>query len=145
MRAELHFFSGLSFSGNRETVRVFVGGRRQGSAVDGAAMKSMGVIAPIGTRVVLVTSEADEGWEQHPWRAVVLVAGSTFKSRDGRDGVQVPDLDWMDAPGARRSDPDFQAGFPQVEALAKGVGWTYGRSDGPLKGRIRAIRMDLVT
>jgi hypothetical protein len=147
VRAELAFFTGLAFAGNRDSVRVFVGGRQQGPKIDGSRVKSCGIIAPIGTRVVLSASDRDEGWEEEPWRAVVLVAGSTFKMKDGRDVVQLPDLDLMDAPSAKRSDPDFTSGFPQAATLADGVGWTYGRADfhRPLKCNLKTVRLDLVT
>jgi hypothetical protein len=146
VRAELAFFTGLAFAGNRDSVRVFVGGRRQGPEIDGSRVKSCGIIAPLGTRLVLSASDLDEGWEEQPWRAVVLAAGSTFKMKDGRDAVQLPDLDLMDEPGSKRSDPDFMSGFPQVATLKEGTGWTYGRADfhHPLKGNVRTVRLDLV-
>jgi hypothetical protein len=146
VRAELSFFTGLAFAGNRDNVRIFVGGRKQGPEIDGSRVKSCGIIAPVGTRLVLSASDLDEGWEDHPWRAVVLLAGSTFKMKDGRDAVQLPDLDLMDPPGAKRSDPDFGAGFPQAPNLHEGSGWTYGKADfhRPLKCNLRTIRLDLV-
>jgi hypothetical protein len=146
VRAELSFFTGLAFSGNRENVRIFVGGRKQGPDIDGTRVKSCGIIAPIGTRLVLCASDLDEGWEEHPWRAVVLVEGSTLKMRDGRDAVQLPDLDLMDEPGAKRSDPDFTSGFPQVTRLRDGTGWTYGLASfhHPLKCNLKTVRLDLV-
>ncbi len=146
VRAEVSFFTGLAFSGNRDNVRIFVGGRKQGKEVDGTRVKSCGIIAPIGTRLVLCASDLDEGWEDEPWRAVVLTAGFTFKMKDGRDAVQLPDLDLMDEPGSKRSDPDFTAGFPQAATLEEGVGWTYGNASfhRPLKCNLRTVRLDLV-
>ena len=146
VRAELSFFTGLAFSGNRDNVRIFVGGRKQGAKIDGSRVKSCGIIAPHGTRLVLCSSELDEGWEEHPWRAVLLQAGSTFKMKDGRDAVQLPDLDLMDEPNSKRSDPDFTSGFPQAATLKDGVGWTFGNSSfhHPLKCNLKVVRLDVI-
>jgi hypothetical protein len=146
VRAEIHFFTGLSFSGNRDVVRIFVGGRKQGPEIDGSRVKSVGVSGPVGTRLVLCASDADEGWEQHPWRAVVLVTGSTFRFSAGGPAVQVPDLDRYDRFDAPRTDPDAMEGLTHANDLSEASGWTYGRLSfkEPLKGNVRQVRLDLV-
>jgi len=142
---EVLFFTGLNFSGQRAIVRFFPGGRRQGDDVDGARVKSFGIIAQPGLRVTLATASSDEDWEDLTWRAVTIVEGSTFTSQSGKPAVQIPDLDVMDAPDARRTDLEFQVGYPQVKRLVDGRGWTYGhRGTSDLKGNLRTIRVDVV-
>jgi hypothetical protein len=147
VRCELHFFTGLGFSGVRETVRVFVGGRKQGKDPDGSRVKSMGIVAPIGTRLVICASDADEGWENQPWRAVVLRKGNVFRSKSGGDAVQIPDLDQVDRWDAVRPDPDSMMGLQMANALSEGSDWTFGRQDfsRPLKCNVRQIRLDLIS
>lgn len=146
VRAELHFFTGLNFSGQRSTALIFHDGRRQGDEVDGSRVKSCGIIAPFGTRLTLVTAAGEDTWEDMPWRAIVVLDGSTFPSQNGRPAVQVPDIDRMDPPTARRTDLELQVGFPLVQRLAEGTGWTYGRTlpNLPLKCNLRAIRLDVL-
>jgi hypothetical protein len=146
VRAELHFFTGVNFSGNRDVVRIFVGGRRQGPEIDGDRVKSVGMSGPIGTRLVLCRSDAEEGWESEPWRAIVLVQGSTFRFGPGVPAVQVPDLDQVDRFDAKRTDPDAMEALPIAASLSEGVGWTYGRLSfrDLLKGHVRRVRVDLV-
>ncbi len=145
-RAELHFFTGVNFSGMRSTALIFHDGRRQGDEVDGSRIKSYGIIAQHGTRITLATAAAYEGWEDMPWRSVVVLAGSCFTSQKGNPAVQVPDADVMDKWDATRTLPEGFVGFPEVARLGEGVGWTYGRSHPnlPLKGNVRVIRIDRV-
>ena len=145
VRAHIVGFSGLNFSGERWEVDIWpLGGRKKGQDIDGSRLKSIGIIAPIGTRMVLMTGTGDEGWDERPWRCLQIVEGSTFTARDGkRVGVQVPDLDRMDPPGAQYLDPDVEQGYPQVERLDEGAGWTFGRTGFlDLKTHIRCIRVE---
>lgn len=146
VRAELHFFTGLNFSGQRSSCLIFHDGRRQGDDVDGMRVKSCGIIAPYGTRLTLVTAASPETWQELPWRAIVVLDGTSFTSRSGKPAVQVPDLDTMDAPDANRTDLETHVGFPLVERLEQGAGWTFGRTlpNLPLKCNLRAIRLDRV-
>lgn len=146
VRAEIHFFTGVNFSGNRDVVRIFVGGRQQGPRIDGSRVKSIGMSGPIGTRVVLCRSELDEGWEEHPWRAIVIASGNTFRMSHGGTAVQVPDLDRYDRWDAQRTDPDGVEGLPMATGLADGNGWTYGRLSFTdlLKGNVKRVWIDTV-
>ena len=143
--AEVRLFTGLNFSGERFHVNI-MRGRIQGGPheIDGERIKSMGVIAPFGTRVVLMAAASPTGWQALAWRAIDVIEGHTFESQSGRPAIQVPDIDVMDDPSAVRTDPDFQAGYPHAEDL-NADGWTYGRSTGlPLKGGLRAIRVERI-
>lgn len=140
---EVLFFTGLNFSGQRSKVRFFPGGRRQGDEVDGERIKSFGIIAGYGLRVTLVTARGEVGWEDHTWRAVTLIEGSTFESQAGKPAIQVPDLDVMDAFDARRTDLDNRKGYPCVARPEDGEGWTFGnRGTSDLKCNIRTIRVE---
>ncbi len=145
VRAQIVGFSGINFSGERWEVEIWPFGGRQGDEIDGRRLKSIGMIAPIGVRLVLITAASVEGWEELPWRCIQVIPGHTFDSMDGkRVGVQVPDLDRMDPPHVRRiMDPDTAALYPDATGLDDGKGWTFGRSGGiELKGNIRAIKIE---
>ncbi len=144
--AEVRLFTGLNFSGERLHVPI-MRGRIQGGPyeIDGARIKSMGVIAPYGTRVVLVSAASPAGWQALAWRAIDVVEGHTFESLSGRPAIQVPDIDVMDAPDAVRTDPDFRSSYPHADDLGLGSGWTYGRTTVlPLKGSLRAIKVQRI-
>ena len=145
MRAELVGFTGINFSGQRMQVDLWPSGSRKGE-IDGTRLKSIGLIAPVGTRVVLRSSKADEGWEDYPWRALEVREGSTFTSRDGRRvGVQIPDLDFVDPPHAIRTDPHTSATYRTVSSVEDHPDWTYGRvGHTSLKERVRSIVVDWV-
>jgi hypothetical protein len=140
LRVDLVAFSGLNLSGERRVVEVHAVGGRKGDLEPGD-LRSLAFLAPVGTRLVLATSEDPDAWEAHPWRCVRVLAGAHALTKDGRPVVRVPDLDWLDAYDSHRTDPDFQATFDEAPSLASGVGWTFGRP-GPLKGHIRWIRID---
>lgn len=145
MRVDLVCFSGLNLSGERRIVDVHAVGGRQGADVAPEDLKSLVLLGEVGTRVVLKTSAAED-WESYPWRAVVITRGHHYRTKEGEVGVRIPDLEWLDAPDARRTDPDMQESFPHADTLAEGSAsgeWTYGRS-GSLKGRIKAIAIDRV-
>jgi hypothetical protein len=145
MRAEIVGFTGINFSGQRMTVEIWPSGSVQGE-LDGERMKSIGIIAPVGTRITLRTSTSEEGWLRYPWRSVEVREGCTFEARDGkRVGVQVPDLDHKDDPFAIRSNPLLAAGFQQVSSLDERPDWTYGlRGQGTFRGKVRVIEIDWV-
>lgn len=140
---EALFFTGINFSGQRARVRFFPGGRMQGDEIDGTRVKSFGIIASYGLRVTLCTARGDVGWEDHTWRAVTLVEGSTFESMSGKPAIQVPDLDVMDAFDARRTDLELRRGYPEVDLPEQGEGWTFGYRGGlDLKCNVKTIRVE---
>ena len=145
VRAHIVGFTGVNFSGERWEVDIWpLGGRKEGQDIDGTRLKSIGIIAPLRTRMILMTANGTDGWEDRPWRCVQVLDGSTFTARDGkRVGVQIPDLDRMDKPGSLYLDPDIHQGYPQVERLEDGTGWTFGRTGHlDLKTHIRCIRVE---
>lgn len=145
MRAHIVGFTGVNFSGVRMEVDIWPSGSRKGE-IDGSRIKCIGIIAPVGTRLVLRQSTAETGWEDYGWRAIEIREGFTFESRDGkRVGVQVPELDVMDRPGALYTDTEFPQGYVQSNGLDERPSWTYGRSaTTPLRERIRCIMVDWV-
>jgi hypothetical protein len=141
--ALLHLFSGVNFSGTRYTVRILRGGRVQGPDVPVGVIQSGGLIADHGIRLTFITARQKPGWEDEPWRAVVVTEADCFPSMSGHPAVQVPDLDQMDPPDAIRTDDLVDSGFPLVDRLEDGVGWTFGRvGRHPIKRRVHAIRLD---
>jgi hypothetical protein len=144
MRAWIVGFTGINFSGSRMEVDIWPSGFRKGD-IEGERMKSIGIMAPVNTRLILRASVSDS-WQKYPWRAIEIREGQTFTSRDGRRvGAQIPDLDLLDQPGALRTDPDFAEQFAQVATLEDRTAWTYGHSSStPLKGRVRCIMVDWV-
>ena len=142
LRFDLVAFSGLNLSGERRIVEVHALGGRQGD-LRPEDLKSCAIIGPIGLRVVFATSEDPDTWMQRPWRCVKLRAGSTFQTKEGRPCVRVPDLDWLDAFDARRTDPELQCSFDEATGLDT-PGWTFGVSGNtPIKANVRFIRVDL--
>lgn len=146
VRVLIHAFTGLNFSGMRVSVDIWPkGGRQPGEDIDGSRLKSIGMIAPIGTRVILCASASEEGWEQSPWRAFEIREGFTFAALNGQPAVQIPDIDFFDPPASKRNDTDFQTSYPNVESPAERPSWTYGRVGmGSLKCNVRQIRVDRV-
>lgn len=145
VRAHIVGFSGINFSGERWEVDIWPFGGRQGMEIDGSRLKSIGIIAPVGTRLILMTSGQADGWVDVPWRCVQILPGQTFEAMDGkRVGVQVPDLDRMDPPHVRRiMDPDTASEYPHVERFEDGRGWTFGRvGRTELKCNVRSIRVE---
>jgi len=143
VRGEVLFFTGLNFSGQRTIIRLLPGNRWQGDPIDGKRIKSFGIIAPYGMRVTLATARSDLDWEALTWRSVTVLEDHTFTSQQGKPAVQIPDLDVMDAFDARRTDDSRRVGYPQVESLAEGEGWTYGyRGGSDLKCNVGTIRVD---
>ena len=145
MRAEIVGFTGINFSGQRMTVEIWPSGSVQGE-LDGERMKSIGMIAPVGTRMILRTSTSEDGWMRYPWRALEVREGRTFEARDGkRVGVQIPDLDIKDDPFAIRTNPLLASRFQQVSSLEERPDWTYGMSGaGTFKEKVRVIEIDWV-
>lgn len=146
VRVLIHAFTGINFSGQRVSIDIWpTGGRQAGDEIDGTRLKSIGMIAPFGTRVILCASASDEGWERLPWRAFEIREGFTFASQSGQPAVQLPDIDFVDPPGALRTDPDFHATYPHVEDPTERPSWTYGRvGHSGLKCNVRQIRVDRV-
>ena len=109
IRVDIYCFSGINFSGTRKLVRFVAKGGRQGPEILPADIRSVAIAGPERTRVTFIGTELEEGWEQsHSWRAIEIRKGHTFTTKDGEIAVQIPDLDWLTPPAARRSDPDFE-------------------------------------
>ena len=142
LRADLVCYAGLNLSGERRVVDIHVVSGRQGADVPTAELRSLAFIAPLGTRLILKTTE-DDDWESQPWRCIRIMKGFSFKTQEGNYGVRIPDLEYLDKPDARRNDPDWQESYPIVEKLSEGTGWTFGR-EGDLKGKVRKITIDKV-
>jgi hypothetical protein len=127
-RLDIHVFSGINFSGERRVTSIHPAGGRQGNALNNFAFRSIAISGPIGTTLVMCTSVLDIGWEARPWRAIRVIKGEGFKTKEGKIAVRAPELDWFDASNAHRTDPDFQQTFPQVTKFEDGTGWSFGRS-----------------
>lgn len=144
MRCDLVAFTGVNFSGRRSVVEIFPSGKK--GDLEGDAIQSLYIMAPLGTRIVLIASASESDWEQHTWRAIELRKGSAFKSKQGLPAVRLPDLDLMTKPNAERSDPDREESYPLAATLAEGKDWTYGRVGmQDLKNHIQAIRIEKVS
>ena len=137
MRCDLVGFTKPGFAGTRHVAQIFPSGR-QGDLPD--ALSSLIVVGPIGTRVVLLTSQVGD-YSAAPWRCIELKKGKAFLTKDGRPGVRVPDLDLLDAPDANRTDPDFEQTYDIVQRLEDGLTWTFGRP-GSIKERVVLIRVE---
>ncbi len=140
-RCDLLVFSGINLAGRRQIARVHPYGGLQGDTLDEGTFQSLIVVAPIGTRVTLMTTVAEEGWEERPWRTIEITREDAFRTKEGKWAVRVPQLNCLDAPNAQRTDPDFEIGFPQADDVESGTGWTYGRGGG-VAGQVRAIKVD---
>lgn len=141
-RVDIVAFAGLNLAGERSVVEIHPVGGRQGD-VASDYLKSLVVIGPVGTRVVLMTSADPDNWKNHPWRCVEVKAGKLFTTKEGKTGVRVPDLDWLDAPDARRTDSELESSFEEASDLGGSKEWTYGRP-GSIKGRVKAIRVEKI-
>lgn len=144
IRVDIHCFSGINYSGTRKIVRFVAKGGRQGPEIGPEDIRSVAIAGPFRTRVTFIGTELEEGWEKtHSWRAVEIREGKTFTTKEGQIAVQIPDIDWLNAPNARRSDPDFEESPPWSEGLEDRPDWTYGAAhSGSLKGAVHAIRVE---
>jgi len=144
IRCDIHCYSGINFSGNRKIIRFFGKGGRQGPELYPGDIRSVGIVAPYRTRVTFITTELEKGWEgSHSWRAIEIREGKTFTTKDGGIAVQIPDIDWLDKPNARRSDPDYQECYAHADSRDDRPAWTYGRSTGAeIKGNVHAILVE---
>jgi hypothetical protein len=143
VRCDFVSYSGINLTGVRYIVRVHATGSRKGTFRTDQ-LKSIVVMGPIGTRVILATWPERENWQNYPWRCVRMLAGQRFRNPEGNEGVRIPDLDWLDPFDAKRVNANMQESFPQVERLEDGKGFTFGRTRGTLrdcelKDNIRAI------
>ena len=137
VRCDMVSYGGINLTGPRLVVRIHPTGARKGT-FQTDKLRSIVVLAPVGTRVILATSAEPEGWQDEPWRCIRMVAGSMFTNEQGQSGVRVPDLEWMDPPEAKRTSEGLQMGFPQVASVAEGTGYTFGHGSG-IGGNVRAI------
>lgn len=140
LRADLVCYAGINLSGERRVVDIHVVSGRQGGDVPTAELKSLALIAPLGTRMILKTWDGED-WEAHPWRCIRIVKGHCFRNKEGNFVVRVPDLETLDKPDAQRTDPEREESYPLVEKLSEGTGWTFGR-EGDLKGRVKVIAIE---
>lgn len=142
VRADILTFTGLNFSGVRSVTRVTPNGVF-GDPIEGDRLKSFGIIAPLGMRITLITSSADD-WEQETWRAFEIRAENTFTSKEGKPAVQVADPDLLTPWTAIRVDPDLVEDYFRCNTLSEGKGhWTYGRAGSrPLKCNVVKIKVD---
>jgi hypothetical protein len=142
-RVDLHAFSGINFSGERRDTSIHPAGGLQRSKLKNFKFRSIAIVGRPGTRVILCTSVLDIGWETRPWRAMIIKKSDGYRMKDGKLAIRIPDLDWLDAGKAHRTDPDFQQTFPQVGSPDDGTGWTYGRNGSmSLNDNIMQIRVD---
>lgn len=139
LRVDIVAFAGLNLSGERRVVEIHPVGGRQGN-LNPEDIKSFALVGPVGTRIVLMSSADPEDWAKHPWRAVKIMEGHHFLTKEGRPCVRVPDVDFLDAFDARRTDTELQAWYDEADGL-DAPGWTYGRV-GKLKANVHAIRLD---
>ena len=140
LRADLVCYAGINLSGERRVVDIHVVSGRQGAQIPTAELKSLAFIAPLGTRLILKTSDGDD-WEEHPWRCIRVMKGSCFRNKNGEYVVRVPDLETLDKPDAQRTDPEHEESYPLVERVKDGTGWTFGRL-GDRKGRVTVIAIE---
>lgn len=142
-RVEIHAFTGLNLSGNRSVAQIYPAGGRQGKDIDGARLRSVAVAGLPGTRVVFSSTVAEEGWEERPWRAIVVGPDWGFQAKGGLRAVRVPHIDQLSDAHAKRFDPDFEVSYDWADTLDDGKGWTYGRA-GTLEMNVRCIRIDRI-
>ncbi len=142
MRCDIIAFTGINFSGNRTTMQIYPTGKK--GDLESGNIGSIVVMAPVGTRVILISGASETDWESHPWRAVEIHKGVAYQGRNAHVlTVRIPDLENLDKVNVERTDPDFSESYPIASSVAdgKGKGWTYG-AVGPLKGKIQAIRIE---
>ena len=140
IRCDIRTFSGLNLSGRSENVQIFPSGR-QGELT--TPFRSMSYAGPAGTRIVICRAILDAGWEEQAWRALLIKKPHCYRTRDGRLAVNIPDLELLDKPNARRSDTTFETSYDFAETLSDGVGWTFGRV-GTLHDQVQTIRIDRI-
>ena len=142
-KIEIWGFTGINFSGQRSIVHVSARGQVFGDVLEGHRLKSIGIIAYPGIQVTLASSADPYIWEDFGFRTFRVVEGNTHTMKDGRPALQIPDIDVFDPPTAVRSDPEMAMGYEQVERLADGTTWSFGRTTTlPLKCRVRQVRIE---
>ena len=143
VRCDIITYSGADFGGKRGVVRVFPTGSVQGR-LDSDHVASMIIRAHLGTRVILCSRTGDD-WEQSPWRCIRMLEGHCLPGESATDlpGVRIPNVDFLDPPKARRSNPELQSSYPLVERFEEGEGWTFGTVGIPsLVGHVRRIILE---
>lgn len=140
VRCDLACYAARNLTGKRHPVRIFPGGNRQGNVPTGD-LSSVLIRAPYGTRVIFITN-AGPSWQEHPWRCVRLIEGSSLRASGvGLPGVRLPDLDRLDHHGAKTTDRELEVSYPMADTLDAGEGWTFGRI-GELKKKVVLIRVE---
>lgn len=142
---ELWSFTGINFGGTKRITRIHAYGGRQGDDFPGDEVKSLGIVAEPGIRVILVTARTDHDWEALPWRCIQILEGHTSALKDGRSAIQIPDLDRYDPVDSDRTDYDLETVYPFAATVAEGEGWTFGRPGRKgIKARINGIRIERI-
>ncbi len=140
IRCDLACYAAKNLSGKRFPVRIFPKGNRQGD-VPTSGLASLLIRAPYGTRVIFVTAPGSS-WEKSPWRCIRLTEENSLKSAGvGLPGVYIPDLNFLDGHGDKRTNVDTESSYPMANTLSAGKGWTFGRI-GELKGKVVQIRIE---
>lgn len=137
MRCDIVAWEQPNFSGQAHQVQIFPSGR-QGDLPD--KLGSLYLAGPIGTRLILVTSTVSGDFLGSPWRAITLQKGFSYRAKNGKPLVKVPHLDFVDAPNAVRTDPDFEQSYAIAETLDPAPAWTYGRP-GAILHHVTQIRL----
>jgi len=142
VRALVVGWSGLSFGGGRTDINITpVSGVQPGESLS-SRIQSFAVVGPIGLRVTLISRPGPD-WEEHTWRCFHILKPHAFKTPEGKNCVQCPDLDWLHVPNATRVNPDCLEMFPQVDRFEEGTGWTFGKMGStPMKGNVHLIRLE---
>jgi hypothetical protein len=140
-RLDIAAFEGLSCAGERHEVNIYAVGGRQGDLP--SSVRSMAISGPVGIRIILMTDGPNTPLDQQSWRCINLTKKNTFLNKSNAPALRIPDLDWLDAFDARRSDPDTQCSYEQVSSIEEGTEWTFGyTASKPLKGNIRYIKIE---
>ncbi|NCG18687.1 MAG: hypothetical protein GWP91_06720 [Rhodobacterales bacterium] len=140
IRCDLACYAAKNLVGQRHPVRIFPKGNRQGD-VPTKSLYSLLIRAPYGTRVIFQTATGTS-WEKSPWRCIRLTEEHSLKSAGvGNPGIYIPDLDFLDGHGDKRTSVDTECSYSIANTLAEGKDWTFGRV-GEIKGKVVRIRVE---
>jgi len=143
IRLDIHFFSGIAYAGDHWHVAIRGGEVRRGD-VPGHAVRSMGIVAMLGTEVTIKSRVGDD-WEGGSWRTILFTEDDTFLTGEkhiagsNKLAIHIPDLDLIHHCAASRVDYNREEYFPQVKTYAERRGWTWGRNPDPLQQNIKAV------
>jgi len=143
VRCDIVAYGGRNLSGKKTRMRLFPTGSQQGQILT-QDMRSLFIRAPAGIRVTFIASPG-EGWENRPWRSVVISKESSFQSAKSKRlrAVYVPDLDCLDEWSAKVTRAEGTSGYAHASSPENGLGWTFGlHQDDGLKGKVELIRVE---